>query len=94
MASDTKLLDELGTDAEKWAKTFLQTFKGANVDEGDYIAWFANAIEAGKRAGRSAPRTVREVLDHPKVGQAWGRVISALKDYEKTVAEVMCADEQ
>lgn len=54
-----ELLDEMRTDAEKWAKEFTNTFRGevvsdngqiASVDQGTLIGWFANAIEAGRSA--------------------------------------------
>ena len=48
-----ELLQELGDDAQKWAKAFMQikytSIKATgiidNLDEGDMIGWFANAIE-------------------------------------------------
>ena len=38
------LLHEMGQDASKWAAAFCQLHPKANVDEGDMIGWFANAI--------------------------------------------------
>lgn len=49
--------DNLGIDAQKWAAKFVQLNPVA--DEGVMISWFANAIEAGRDAGR------REKCQHP-----------------------------
>lgn len=43
---------ELGTDASRWAQAFL---KRNPLDEGTILAWFANAIEAGREAGLPSP---------------------------------------
>jgi len=49
------------TDAQVWAAEFVRIFAGKEireheaegaVDEGTMIAWFANAIETGRSAGR------------------------------------------
>jgi hypothetical protein len=40
------------TDAREWARGFLGVFPDCGVDEGTLIAWFANAIETGRNAGR------------------------------------------
>jgi len=51
--------DTTTTDAALWAGEFVATFKGAAigghglVDEATMLAWFANAIEAGRNAGRA-----------------------------------------
>ena len=50
--TDAEFLAEMGTDAQKWARTFLSMdFDPDNLDEGLMIGWFANAIEAGRSAG-------------------------------------------
>jgi hypothetical protein len=56
-------VDELGTDAQKWTDAFVERFDGIpvaahpngprNLDQGTLLGWFANAIEAGRRAGRA-----------------------------------------
>lgn len=45
------------TDAQVWARAFMERFGGltvgeGTVDEGTMIGWFANAIETGREAGR------------------------------------------
>lgn len=55
------------TDASIWAEEFCRIFVGQTVtttnegavDEGLMIAWFANAIETGRNAGR------KETCPHP-----------------------------
>lgn len=45
------------TDAQVWAKQWIKTITehpGIPTDEGTMIAWFANAIESGREAGRRA----------------------------------------
>ena len=50
MEDEAALLRQMGTDASKWAKEFYARFPF--VDEGVMLAWFANAIEAGRDADR------------------------------------------
>jgi hypothetical protein len=50
---DHKLIDELGTDAMKWATAFCQIkrkqgWTSEEIDEGLMVGWFANAIEAAR----------------------------------------------
>jgi hypothetical protein len=59
--TDAELLGRLGTDGQAWACEFLakfdgETVGGERVDEGLLLAWFANAIEAGRTAGEREPR--------------------------------------
>jgi len=57
--TDTNFLKELGTDGEKWAKEFcniIEKYYGTPLDVSWIFSWFANAIEAGREAGR------REIL--------------------------------
>lgn len=49
---DVSLLTEMGTDAAKWADEFLARFPEGTNDWGTLVAWFANAIEAGREATR------------------------------------------
>jgi hypothetical protein len=44
------------TDAQTWAQEFLDRFgeRLEDIDEGLMIAWFANAIETGREAGRQS----------------------------------------
>lgn len=52
--TDHTSLDWLGTDALRWAESFnviAQQVADPN-DVGWLISWFANAIEAGRNAGR------------------------------------------
>jgi hypothetical protein len=44
------------TDARKWAQEFMREFgdRKAEIDEGLMIAWFANAIETGRRIDGSS----------------------------------------
>lgn len=53
--TDAELLQSMGTDARKWAHEFnriAQDLGTPEMDEGWLIGWFANAIEAGREAGR------------------------------------------
>lgn len=50
------VLPDLGTDALKWTDEFMKANPGA--DAGAMLAWFANAIEAARDAGR------REMCPH------------------------------
>lgn len=56
-------------DAQEWAQAFLTRFaeervsNDGPVDEGLLIAWFANAIETGRRAGDTWPSSPQ----HPDV---------------------------
>jgi hypothetical protein len=55
--SDTTALDLSNTtDAQEWAQAFMGIFgdRRDDIDEGLMIAWFANAIETGREAGRTA----------------------------------------
>lgn len=49
MIADEKLMQYMGTDAMKWAEQLCVRFP--DIDEGLMLAWFANAIEAGRDAG-------------------------------------------
>jgi hypothetical protein len=52
--NDLEALTYMGTDGRKWAEEFCKIAKdhGHRIDEGWVIGWFANAIEAGREAGR------------------------------------------
>jgi hypothetical protein len=56
--SDAEFLSHLGTDAQRWAREFIDIISDESMveadptDEGFMIGWFANAIENGKIAGR------------------------------------------
>jgi len=57
--NDADLLARMGTSGAKWAEEFRATAKRlgySDMDEGWLIGWFANAIEAGRDAGRSQER--------------------------------------
>jgi hypothetical protein len=43
------------TDPQRWAREFMALFgdRLADVDEGLMLAWFANAIQAARRAGEA-----------------------------------------
>ena len=47
--TDGQFLGRIGTNASLWAEEFVKRFGG---DEGLMIGWFANAIEAGREAGK------------------------------------------
>ena len=51
MSDDAKTLDDMGTDAAKWTDEFMR-INPLGPDWGAMVAWFANAIEAGRTAGR------------------------------------------
>jgi hypothetical protein len=44
----------MGTDGMAWAKEFMRIYWNTSrvLDEGIMVGWFANAIEAGRTAGR------------------------------------------
>lgn len=72
--SDGELLAYLGTDAQRWASEFnWRVLHGGGVDPGILLAWFANAVEAGRDAARAryglhpAPEVAAEII-----GQAVG----------------------
>lgn len=49
------IVDEMGTDGVRWAEGFystLQEHPEMTNDLGSLTGWFANAIEAGRSAGR------------------------------------------
>lgn len=52
--TDAELLTYMGTDAQKWSEKFLEVIDpmSIDIDEALMIGWFANAIEAGRAAGR------------------------------------------
>lgn len=57
--SDGDLLGQMGTDAAKWAAEFMRIARAGDIIDGRsddteewMIGWFANAIEAGRAAGR------------------------------------------
>lgn len=64
-SSATKCPLHESTDAQRWAREFVELFDtfpvgGAAVDEGLMISWFANAIEAGRSASqRTSPSAIR-----------------------------------
>ena len=54
-----RLLDT--TDAREWAAAFEHQFRvSPNPDEGTMLAWFAGALETGRRQGR------QELCPHPR----------------------------
>lgn len=58
--ADGELLAYIGTDAAKWAAEFCKIGRDlghTTIDEGWMIGWFANAIEAGREAGRMQVET-------------------------------------
>lgn len=46
------MTDDLGTDAQKWAKAFMKAIDLIRVDEEFMFGWFANAIMAGHDSAR------------------------------------------
>ena len=59
--SDADFLGRIGTDGAKWAAEFRRIAIGlgySDMDEGWLIGWFANAIEAGRDAGRAESAAV------------------------------------
>ena len=42
--NEPDLLDEMGTDAMKWATAFCQINPDCGLDEGAMVTWFASAI--------------------------------------------------
>jgi hypothetical protein len=56
--TDGELLERMGTDGAAWAREFMIRFadRREEIDEGLMIGWFANAIEAGRTAGREPAR--------------------------------------
>jgi hypothetical protein len=40
------------TDAQKWARAFMQILDVQDVDESLMLTWFAAAIETGRKVGR------------------------------------------
>lgn len=65
--SGAEMLARLGTDGAAWAAAFAARFvdrDGLRADGGDLIAWFANAIEAGRTAGAARPE-VDLIFDGP-----------------------------
>jgi hypothetical protein len=75
--TDGEILARMGTDAAKWTEEFLlrQAQRAgqpgpSNADEwGTMVGWFANAIEAGRAAGRV------ETCPHEDLFHAAGMVI-------------------
>ncbi len=51
---DIDLLAKMGTDAAIWAAAYEERFPDKTPDWGTLVGWFANAIEAGRTAGREA----------------------------------------
>lgn len=69
----SKLADECGTDAKKWADAFMQHANkhGPNfIEGGTMLGWFANAITAGHDAARRANRRPSEVVDTIAIPQS------------------------
>ena len=65
-----RLLARLGTDAWRWAREFMTMHAGRviGLDEGTLdtmVAWFANAIEAGRTAGQSTHRGATDAASLP-----------------------------
>ena len=59
--NDGAILDWLGTDALRWAQAFEHFDQPADPNRvGGLIAWFANALEAGRTQGR------RELCTHDR----------------------------
>jgi hypothetical protein len=48
--NDGELYHELGADGQKWAEAFKQHNPGCNVDDGQLLGWFCNAVMAGHDA--------------------------------------------
>lgn len=67
----------LTTDAEVWASEFMDVLDGLDgrIDGATVCAWFANAIETGRQAGRRPDRRVAPA-------EALGRVLSILSAAE------------
>ncbi len=84
-ADEAELLST--TDAAVWARHFIRRFGEARsapaIDEGLMLAWFANAIEVGRDAGRAEERAGREQE----------RALH-IADLEKLTAAVAHANEQ
>jgi hypothetical protein len=77
--SDGDLLQAMGTDAEKWAAAFKTINRLRVLDEDLLTGWFANAIEAGREAGRQA-----HPAEPPPVS-----IIRTEADYDAAHAEFM-----
>lgn len=58
--NEIEMLTYMGTDAQRWAEEWCRIATEIQaghddrrvIDEGWMIGWFANAIEAGRNAGR------------------------------------------
>ena len=48
--ADFELLARMGTEGMAWAEEYVERYGGDVITA---LGWFANAIEAGRRAGRS-----------------------------------------
>lgn len=64
--TDGEMLEAMGTDAQLWAAEFARLREGVEDpnDRGWLIAWFANAIEAGRAAGWEAH--VQKIREEPR----------------------------
>jgi len=53
--TDGQVLARMGVDAAKWTDEFMRINPDLNVPDawGVMVGWFANAIEAGRMAGRA-----------------------------------------
>jgi hypothetical protein len=64
--TDGKLLEEMGTNAQKWTQEFLKATSSRDVTPNEFahiLGWFANALEAGRSAGWSAGWTSQAMGD-------------------------------
>ena len=52
---DAELLHQLGADGQKWAIAFKQYNPECNVDDGQLLGWFCNAVMAGHDAALGNP---------------------------------------
>jgi hypothetical protein len=51
-------LKSVGTNSQEWARAFMEIIvnEKKDIDESLMVAWFANAIEAGRSVGRNSSR--------------------------------------
>lgn len=57
------------TDAQQWAKAFCELNNAA--DEGMMLAWFANAIETGRRAGARIVDRLQAEVKEVNMANGW-----------------------
>jgi hypothetical protein len=78
--NDVEMLAQMGTDAQKWAQEWCRIAdeisigkdKRTLMDEGWMIGWFANAIEAGRMAGRERATQSLKTAAHMLIA-AWNQ---------------------